>query len=94
MDMNQMNVQNAPQSKGLAIAAMVIGIVSLVLSCCFPPVAIVTSVVSFIMSIVVLAKKMGGKGMAIAGLICSILGIVVCILYFAGIAALAGLGAM
>ena len=91
MDMNEMNMnENAevnynevPQQqeeKGLSIAAMVIGIVSLVLSCCISYVPIATSIVAIILAAVSLAKKKGGKGMAVAGLVCGIIALILSVL--------------
>lgn len=76
MDMNQNELQGGSQSKGLAIASMVLGIVALVLSCCVPYLPIVLALLAVILGGVSLAKKMGGKGMAIAGLVCGIIGLV------------------
>lgn len=60
--------------KGFAIAGMVCGIVSLLLACCFWPLAIVTAIVGLVLSIIGLRKKQS-KGMSIAGIITSALGI-------------------
>ena len=73
------------QSKGLAIASMVLGIVSLVLFCIWW-ISIPAGVIGLILAGVSLATKKGGKGMAIAGLVCSIIGIalyVICIIIVA-----------
>lgn len=67
--------QEPKKSAGLAIASMVLGIISLV-SCCWPYVAIVLALLAVIFGAVSLAKKMGGKGMAIAGLVCGIIGLI------------------
>lgn len=73
------------KSKGLAIASMVIGIVMFVLGCCiFVYVAMFTSnfamlvpaVISLlgtILGIMSLVNKLGGKGMAIAGIVLNVL---------------------
>lgn len=73
------------KSKGLAIASMVIGIVMFVLGCCvFIYVAMFTSnfamlvpaVISLlgtILGIMSLVNKLGGKGMAIAGIVLNVL---------------------
>lgn len=94
MDMNGMNQQAAPKkSAGLAIASMVLGIVALVLSCCVPYLPIVLSLLAVILGGVSLAKKMGGKGMAIAGLVCGIIGLVpAVIVVVSGAAILSSLG--
>lgn len=72
MDAN-VNMQMQPQKSGLAIASMVLGIIGLVLSCCVPYVPILLGLLAVILGGVSLAKKQGGKGMAIAGLICGII---------------------
>ncbi len=60
------------KSSGLAIASMVLGIVALCLSCCFYYVSIPCAVVGLILAAVSLKGNKGGKGMAIAGLVTSI----------------------
>lgn len=64
----------APAGKGLAIAGMVCGIVSLVMVCCFWPIGIVCALVGLALSIIALVKKQN-KGMSIAGIITSGLGV-------------------
>lgn len=54
--------------KGLAIAALVVGIISLL--CCFVP---VIGIIAIILAIVALIKKQGAKPAAIIGLILGIL---------------------
>ncbi|MGN0396003.1 MAG: DUF4190 domain-containing protein, partial [Coprococcus sp.] len=62
-----------PESgQGLAIASMVLGIVAIVFSCCWYYISIPCAIVGLIMGGVSLAGKKPGKGMAIAGLVCSI----------------------
>ena len=80
----------APQEqkpKGFAIASMVCGIVSIVICCC-EYVAIPLGIVAIVLGIVSLKKGEGGKGMAIAGIVCagvSLLFIAFCfILYYTG----------
>lgn len=73
-----------PQQKepmGFAIAGMVLGIVSIV-CCCSPFVGGVTGVLGLIFSIMVLVQKKPGKGMAIAGVICAAIGLVLVISMF------------
>ncbi len=73
----QMGMPQGPEkSSGLAIASMVLGIVSLVLSCCVPYVPVVLALLAVVLGGVSLSKKQGGKGMAIAGLVCGIIGLV------------------
>lgn len=57
-----------PVKKGLAIAALILAIVSVVLSL-FWFIAAPLAIAAIIMAIVSLVKKRGGKGMSIAGLI-------------------------
>lgn len=60
-------------SKGLAIASLVLGILSLISCCsCFP-----LAIVGLILSIIALVKSKNGKGLAIAGLITSAVALVV-----------------
>lgn len=94
MDMNEMNQGVEPKkSVGLAVASMVLGIVALVLSCCFPWVTIICALLAVVLGGASIAKKMGGKGMAIAGLVCGIIGLVpAVVLLITGAALTAALG--
>ena len=79
------------KSKGLAIASMVIGIVMFVLGCCvFSVLAVMTStftmlvpavisLLGVIFGIMALVNKLGGKGMAIAGIVLNILSFFACL---------------
>lgn len=72
--------------KGMAIASMVLGICGLVFAFCFYPVGFVCSIVGVSLGGVALAKmKPGtdrsGRGMAIAGLICSIVTLALSVLF-------------
>lgn len=76
---NQQFQQPSSQSsagKGMAVASMVLGIISVVLGCCIPFVTFFTAVLGVIFGAVALKKKSLGKGMAIAGLICSIISLI------------------
>lgn len=75
-------------SSGLAIASMVLGIVALVLSCCVYFVSIPCAVVGVILAAVSLKGKKGGKGMAVAGLVCSIISLIPSLIVIIGGAAL------
>ncbi len=61
---------------GLSVASMVLGILSLVFGCCFYYLAFPCSLLGLILAAVSLKGKKGGKGMAIAGLVTSIIGII------------------
>ena len=92
MDGNNMNYQNntyqqpapAQPGKGFGIASMVLGIIALLvtlLSCCLPFMLILSGLLgllSIVFGIIAIAKK-GGKGMGIAGLICSGIGLLLAI---------------
>lgn len=69
------NIINPEENKiGLAVASLVLGILSMTL-CCMG--GWLPGLIGLIMAIVSLVKGRGGKGMAIAGLVTSILGILV-----------------
>lgn len=73
-------VEEAPAKKtdALAIVGLVMGILSIVLACCLAYIAIIPGIVGIVCSVI--SKKQNGKsGMATAGLVCSIVGIVVAI---------------
>lgn len=82
--------------KGLGIAGMVLGIVALVFLCINADVSLVCAIVGLILSIVGMskAKKAGVKnGMAVAGLVCSIVALALTILAITILAAfIASLG--
>lgn len=75
MEENYHAVQEQKESKALEICSLVFGILSIVCCCCYG----VFGIVGLILSIVALAtgKK---SGFSIAGLICSIVGIVLTII--------------
>lgn len=87
MEENMQN-NNMPQqeSKGLAIASMVLGIVSIIPGWCIPYLPFILGLIGVILGGISLSKKKGGKGMAIAGLVTSIisLAIYVILLIFVG----------
>lgn len=76
MDENMNNNVPQNQSKGLSIASMVLGIVSLVFFC-FAYICIPCGIIAIILGGVALAKKAAGKGMAITGLVCAVVGVAV-----------------
>ncbi len=71
----------APQSggKGLSIASMILGIVSVVFCCCLWYIAIPAGIVGLILGIVGIRKGGEGRGMAIAGIITSSIAIILAI---------------
>jgi len=78
-----------PSSNGLAIAALVCGILALPTTCCCSilslPLAIAACVLGGIAMSKIKAQPMvyGGKGMALGGLICGIVGILMSISFLA-----------
>lgn len=78
-----MNGQGASRStfnpSGFSIAGLVFGILSLV-CCCFWYVSGIFAVLGLIFSIIVLAKHKPGRGLAIAGVICSAIGLVIAVI--------------
>lgn len=76
--------------KGLSIAAMVLGIVSVVLSCIWY-VSIPCAILAIIFGII--GKKRDGRGMAITGLVLGIVAIALYGLLVAGVASLFGMTA-
>lgn len=71
--------QNNDENRGLAIASMVLGIVSLVTCCCSAYIGLVFAIIGLVLGI--LYKKKGGSdGMATAGIVCSIISIVLAVI--------------
>ena len=77
------------EKKGMSIAALVLGIVSLVLFC-YTYVSLPCAILAIIFGIV--GKKKGGKGMAKAGLIMGIIALALVVLFW--VLALAGFAAL
>ena len=67
---------NNKNSVGLGVASMVLGIIAVVFSCCFYYISIPCAIIGLILGAASLALKKGGKGMAIAGLVTSIVSLV------------------
>lgn len=81
------------ESAGLGIASMVLGIVSVVLMC-WPYISIPTAIVGLILGALG-SKKTAGRGMAIAGLVCSLITLAIDIIILAtGASILSNLGVL
>lgn len=76
---NENNTPKKGNLKGLAVASMIIGIVSIVLSLTIY-FSIPLAIISIILGIIALVKKADGKEKAIAGIICSAVGIILVII--------------
>jgi hypothetical protein len=89
MDENMQNNNGMPQQekKGLAIASMVLGITSIVPGWCIPYFPFILGLIGVILGGVSLSKKQGGKGMAIAGLVTSIISLVIYLIILIAIGA-------
>lgn len=70
------NNQSKPPVSGACIASMILGIVALLLSCCLYYVSIPCAILGIILAAVGMKSGKGGKGMGIAGLVCSIVSLV------------------
>ena len=75
------------ESKGLSIASMVLGIVSLVMLCIYY-VSIPCAILAIIFAII--GRKKGGKGMATTGLVLGIIALAIDIVIVVGFIGLVG----
>ncbi|MBQ8297839.1 MAG: DUF4190 domain-containing protein [Ruminococcus sp.] len=81
---NQNNNNYYPSgTSGCAVASMILGIIALCLSCCFYYVSLPCAVLGVILGAVGIKSRKGGRGMGIAGLVCSIISLVPAILVIA-----------
>lgn len=58
---------------GMAIASMILGILSIVFCCCYGWISIPLAIIGIILGAVCLSKNTSGRGMAIAGIVTSII---------------------
>ncbi len=73
-----------PQNNGkvaLAVTSMILGILSILCCCLLYGFSAILAIAGLILGIISLKKKCAGKGMAIAGIICSAVGIVLAIVW-------------
>ncbi len=81
------NVTNeAPQGKGMAVASMILGIVSIVLSCIWY-ISVPAAIVGLILGIMH-NKKNAKNGMATAGIVCSVIGLILMVIMLLALGAL------
>lgn len=69
---------------GMAIAGMVLGILSM-LCCCIWYVSAILAILALVFSIITVAKNKPGKGMAIAGIVCGAIGLIMAIVVVIGV---------
>ena len=74
----RMHSQSTEGASGFAIAGMVCGILSIV-CCCAWYISIILSILGLVFSIMVLVRKLPGRSLAIAGVICASIGLVLAI---------------
>lgn len=67
------------QTNGLAVASMVCGILSIILTCFIPYVSWALAIAGIILAAV--SKKSGKSGMATAGLVCSIIALAIWVIF-------------
>ncbi|MGN0484727.1 MAG: hypothetical protein ACI4HI_14355 [Lachnospiraceae bacterium] len=67
------------QGSGLAVASLILGIISIPLFCCC--INVITAVISIVLGIVHLSTRKQDKGVAIAGIACSAVSILLTIVY-------------
>ncbi len=87
VNVNVNNTQTAEKTSGLCIAALVLGIVSLVLWC-FWFISVPCAILAFILGLVGLKKP--GKGMAIAGVVTGLITAVTWLITFIYLAVVVG----
>lgn len=82
--------QQPNKKKGLAIASLVCGIVSLVINCCLWYVSLPVSIVGIILGIISIKNKEDAKPMAIVGIVLCSLAVLLAIILLISCIAIAG----
>jgi len=77
MDENNFQPMEPKKPVGMSVASMVLGICSIVFICIIPYVPFLTGIIGIILAGVALKNDAGGRGMAIAGLVLSIIAVVI-----------------
>lgn len=78
---------------GLGVASMVLGILSILFSCCFYYISFPCGLIGLILGAVAVKKGNDGKGMAVAGIVLSIISLAIAVIaIIMGGALLAALG--
>lgn len=75
----------ARRTNGLAIASMILGIISIVV-CCFNILSIILGILAIVLGVLGRGKvtrgEAGGGGMAITGIICGVIGLILGVILF------------
>lgn len=74
----QMHSQSTESASGFAIAGMICGILSII-CCCAWYISGILGMLGLVFSIMVLVRNLPGKGLAIAGVICAAIGLILAI---------------
>lgn len=84
-------VASGPKTDTFAIVSLILGITTLALVCCYP-ISIVTGIISTVFGVVSMSRipnsqgALSGRGLAIAGLICAVSGLLlVAVLFILGL---------
>lgn len=77
MDENTNNIPQQEGSKGMAIASLVCGILSITIGCCMSYFDLILAIVAAVLGGISISKKNPGKGMAVAGIVMGIIAIVI-----------------
>ncbi|MDO4167289.1 MAG: DUF4190 domain-containing protein [Eubacteriales bacterium] len=76
-------VPEPEEGPGFSIAGMVCGILSIVLCCCNQYITGVLAIVGLVLSILAVKGHKPGRGMAIAGIVCSAIGLIIAVFLIA-----------
>ena len=74
----QMHSQSTESASGFAIAGMICGILSII-CCCAWYISGILGILGLLFSIMVIVRNLPGKGLAIAGVICAAIGLILAI---------------
>ncbi len=74
----QMHRQSTESASGFAIAGMICGILSII-CCCAWYISGILGILGLVFSIMVIVRNLPGKGLAIAGVICAAIGLILAI---------------
>lgn len=74
----QMHSQSTESASGFAIAGMICGILSII-CCCAWYISGILGILGLVFSIMVIVRNLPGKGLAIAGVICAAIGLILAI---------------